>query len=624
MIINSIFVAIAMVLLAAGSAVSQEVPKGTTIRPGGEKIVPFDSLYRAKSSGQQLDRLEMARRLIAQGSWISAAGTLESIYAEQPGNIAVVDLLLSCYIELKAYNKAEMLIDRRLENSPDEFGLHDRKLRLYIRMGNDSLVTAEAYDILDRFAGEKYAYEAVIRTLKDNGYDDLGMTFVDRARRELNDPNLFLLEAGSFYEVRREYGKAVRQFYRAAQVDSIMAVEADKKMGALIRYPDAPHEIIDTLGAIIEANPNDTFALKFLSEAYTRQEMYPEAFESMIRLDSISEGDGRQLYNYMRRCRERRLWEQVVEVSKYLDRTDRERKIPYNYVFYYAEALRGLGQNHDAIAVYDRIFAESPSNRDRVEALMETGNVYRYNLKDYDSARVYYDSTRTAFGFNRMTLLAELENASLSMVEGKLANAKSKYEQLQGQKLLGPNQEMIAYNLALIDLFSKNYVDADLRLRKLISDYPRGSYINDAIVTSLMIRESAENYPDAIDEFADALYYEYRLMNDSAEYYLKKVIAHGYTPLLGSSMYRLAGYYTADGDIETALSLIDEMEKEYSDDYFYPYCLKLKGDILLSRTDSETEGIKIFEKILREYGGYPFVGEIREKLQKRTGARGPG
>ncbi len=604
----------------SGAWGQKAVPKNDAmVRPQPRRITPFDSLYKSQKDGVQIDRLQTARLLIAQGSYISAVGMLEDIYSERPDDRQVIDLLYVGYTALKAYSKAEMLMKRELEKHPTDVVYNEQLLDLYMKMADDSLVNVQAHRIIDLFPGGKPVYEQVIRGLQANGYDDLGMEFIERARTEFNDPDMFILLAGNFYEVRRDYGKAVREYFRASKLDSLTAFEADRRMAALIRYPDAPDEVIDTLQGILTEIPSDTFALKFLSEAFIRQNKFAEAFESTVKLDSLTGGDGREVFNYMRRCRERGLYNEVVKVSEYLSRSKQEKSIPYNFNFYYAEALSKLGRTADAIGVYEKIERESPRPRDRAEALFQIGNVYRYELKNYDSARVYYDSTTTAYSFTSIRMMARMEIAGLYLVEGDLDKAQAEYEQLLGEKMLQDSQEQISYTLAMIQLFRKNYKDADVLFRKLISDYPRGVYLNDAIVTSLSIRESAEIHPNALSDYANAIYYEVRSMPDSAEAMLKSVIERGMTPLLGTSMYRLAANYMNHGKNDQALEVVEEMKKDYPDDYFYPYCLKIKGDIYLQDDSTRAEGVEIYKSILENYGNYPFVGEVREKLQELSG-----
>jgi len=232
---------------------------------------------------------------------------------------------------------------------------------------------------------------------------------------------------------------------------------------------------------------------------------------------------------------------------------------------------------------------------------------------------VFYDSTVTIYNQPGVQLAVSMEMAALYLMEGNLDKAKEEYTGLQGEKLLQDSQEKIAYNLAMIELYKKNYVEADMQFRKLIAEYPRGVYLNDALITSLNIRESAESYPGVLGDFADALYYDNRDLPDSTEQKLLEVINQGETPLLGISMYRLAANYASVGKIESALELINRVESDYSDDYFYPFCLKLKGDIFTSNEKRRKEGVEIYKTILEKYGNYPFVGEVREKLQEYSG-----
>ncbi len=582
--------------------------------PAFRQISPFDSAGNPRA-GESLDRLTTARSLVAQGALISAAAMLEDLYAQTPQDRSVIDLLLTCYVELKAYPKAEVLLTRQLEVFPTDVLYHGRLLDVYMKMGADSLVTVHAERTLARFPGDMGIYQAVITALKGQGYQKLGMALVDRAREEFKDPRLFALLAGSFYETKREYARAVREYQTAYGLDSLTSVEADRRMAALIRYPDSPDEVIGALKNILAKSPHDLFALKFLSEAYIRQNKYAEAFESVVRLDSVQGNQGRELFNYLRRCHERKLYEQVIMVAEYIRRQNSRTVPAFNYNFFEAEAYRGLGRFPEAIAIFDRIITESPRTRDKAEAVLEIARIHHYDLKDYAGGRRLYDSAM-GYGYSGVILQARLEKARLFMVEGQLDSAKLTFELLQGDKILQDSQEQIAFNLAMIELYRNNYVEADLRFRKLIADYPRGVYLNDALINSLLIRESAEMYPAVLSDYADALCFRVRLMPDSSVTRLTAVVEKGESPLVGTALYHLASLYVDLHDTTAALGVIDRADKDYPDDYFRPYCLKLKGDILSGNPVHREEAGEIYKSLLENYASYPFVGEVRERLQQ--------
>jgi len=579
-----------------------------------QKQIDFGDNNKSNSADFRL-----IHQLLAQGAYISAANMLEGLYEHQPDDRNVISLLLLCYTELKAYSKAEMLLQRELEKNENDYLYQFQLLEIYQKTGIDSSVTKQVYNILDRFPGDKDVYLAILQVLIRDGYTEKAAELILRAREEFNNRNLFILQLAALYETRQLYYEAVMEYFKATEVDSATAAEAEKKTAALIRYPLAPPEAVHAFIDILDSLPNNIYALKFLSETYMRQGKFSDAFETVVRIDSVLNQEGRELLGYLRKCRERKLYNQVLQASEYFERMYPKSDILMNYRLYRAEALRGLGQPYPAIEIYNSIVDSSQIRRDRFNALFEIGNIYRYDLADYDSARIIYDSISVSCPYGRIVYMANLEKAKLFLTEGDLEKAASFFTALTSDQLPDEHLEYLEYNLAMIDFLGKNFEAAELKFRKLMQKFPRGFYLNDALINSLIIGESFLTAPGVLSEYAEALLFQYRLMPDSMENRFNAIINQGLSPLTGITFYQLADYYAQNNAEDQALEVIDKIEKEYPDDYFYPYCLKIKGDIFSCDEEKKDEASEIYRLILTDYGNYPFLGEIRKKLQELEG-----
>ena len=564
----------------------------------------------------------LARRLMSQGAYISAADLLEDLYVRNPGSRDIAGMLLNCYMELKAYSKAELMLKRELETNPFDFAYNDRLLEVYLKSGVDSSINAHIETFLERFPGDKDTYLSLLTRLIREGYEDRAMELIKRARTEFESNRLFAMEAASILEVKGAYYEAVMEYFRAMSGDSLLAPDVDKRLANLIRYPGAPPGIIDAVTDILDSIPGDKYVLRVLQEAYIMQNRHEEAFTTTIRLDSLNKNNGRELYNYMRQCRERKLFHQVIRMAQYIEQNCDETTPISEYRFYEAEALAGLGRHQEAIDAYRGIYDSFPTPRDKAVALLETGNVYRYHLLKFDSAHFYYDKVLSAFMLEPTYSLAGIEKAGLYLAEGRLDSAETAFNKLKGWINGDLYQELVSYNLAMIKFMKKDFSEADLAFRTLMAEFPRGFYVNDALILSLIIGESMMMNPEALSRYSEAVYYDYRQMPDSVIKRYNDVIEMGQTTLWGFVTYKLADYYTKLGDTLTALEAIADMESSNPDDYFYPYALKLKGEIFLKSDGQKDEAAAIFETLLRDFGEYPFAGEIRKRL-KSTGSPTP-
>lgn len=584
-----------------------------------QKLQPQKVMELGDNDKSNSSEFQLIHQLLAQGAYIAAANMLEGLYELKPDDRNVISLLLLCYTELKAYSKAEMLLQRQLEKNENDYLYQFQLLEIYQKTGVDSSVTKQINRILDRFPGDQDVYLGLVQVLIRDGYTEKATELILRAREEFKNKNLYTLHLATLYETKQSYYEAVMEYFKATETDSATAVAAEKKTATLIRYPLAPREAVRAFRDILDSLPNNVYALKYLSETYIRQGEFTEALEIVVRIDSVLNKEGRELLGYLRKCRERKLYDQVLQTAEYFERMYPENNALMNYRSYRAEALRGLKQPYQAINTYNLIIDSSQNKRDVFNALYEIGNIYRYDLIDYDSARIIFDSVTIKCPYGQIVYLANLEKAKLFLVEGDLENAAVFFTGLIHDRLPEENIEYLEYNLAMIDFLGKDFENAELKFRKLMQKFPRGFYLNDALNNSLIIGESFLVAPEVLSEYAEALLFQYRLMPDSMESHFNSIINGRLTSLTGITFYQLADYYARNNADKKALDIIDKIEKEYPDDYFYPYCLKIKGDIFSRDEDKKDKASEIYRLILTDYGNYPFLGEIRKKLQELEG-----
>ncbi|MFH2035389.1 MAG: tetratricopeptide repeat protein [Candidatus Zixiibacteriota bacterium] len=565
------------------------------------------------NSGRQ--KLDLAIQLVKRGAYMGAADLLEEVLAEQPGNVEVVNLLLNCYENLKAYEKAENLLIRSIEGSPFDYMYHDRILSLYIKNGVDSMVTSQIEKTKSSFPGNPDIYISIINKLIRGGYGQKADSLIQEGRKKFDSEILFAREAALLYESRSDYYGAALEYVKALGADSNTAELAERQLSTLVRYPGAPPEIIRALTETVATHPDNQAILNALQQAYIKDNRFDEAFDICLRVDSLTGQNGRNVFQYMRQCRERNLHEQTIRAAQYIENLDSTNQPFADYKFYYGEALIGLDRYDEALKIYQEIFNTFLHPKDKAEALLYIGNLYRYNILNYDSAKVYYDKIVDAYVIEPWYSQANYQNILLNIVQGDLTSAESGLIRLANKYKENDSKEMVDYQLAMIYFYQLDFEKANLAFRKIIATYPRGFYVNDALINSLIITENMLEFPEVLSNYATALYFTARLMADSVEQKYSEIINREWTPLTGASVLKLAELYASQNDTVKALDMADFMESKYAEDYFFPFILKLKADILLKNKNREM-ATELYHRLLENYSGYPFSAEIREIMQE--------
>ncbi len=563
--------------------------------------------------------MAVARQLMAQGAYLSAVDYVEALLEKYPNDRRVTDMLITCYFELKAYDKAETFLNGQIEKNPTNLTYYVDLINLYNNIGNDSALAGIVDKAIGLFPGNQGIYNTLIRVLMNDNSEDVAMKLIERARNELGQDDLFGFDAASVYETRMDYDSAVFEYLRAGQKDSVSAATAEKKLALLIRYPGAAPKAIGALAGYLDSLPNNLVALRALLEAYVYNEQYPEAFNVCIKLDSLSDEHGHELFAYMRRCRERKLYAQVIATGDYMEKNNIENSSSSQAKFYYAEALAALGHIDKALAQYHELAIHKELRRDRAQALLALGDLYRNTLNNFDSARVYYNLVNQENQIGQYNNPAGLALAQMLIIDGDLDRAEAAYKKMMDKRLVPDDAENVSYTLALITFFRKNYADAEFGMRKHIEDYPKGFHVNDALMHSLIIGENAINSPGALNLYSEAEFYQTRRMPDSMAACLEAIRELPYSALYGLSTLKLAEDKVQSGDTTGAIGIVDDMAGQHEDDYFYPYCLKLKADLLAASPENKEAAVRIYNTLLSDYAAYPFIGEVRRSLQLLDG-----
>jgi len=286
--------------------------------------------------------------------------------------------------------------------------------------------------------------------------------------------------------------------------------------------------------------------------------------------------------------------------------------------FVVAEADIATGRYDDALAAYQSIAGDFIRPAHRAEANLNIGLLYKDHLGDMSKAKEYLNEVIQAVPGGPYAIQAQQALADIAIREHNLDLADSLYSSLMKLELPPDVAEQTEFAQAEISLFKGNFKDAATRFRHIISRYPRGFYVNDAIQYSLIISETLDDAPKQTDLFASAEYFRYIKETDSLEFYLTKICRVGIPSLAPISYVHLAELYKDQKQYQAAADAVDSLQAQYPESYFLPYGLKLKADIYLQSSDTQEQALKMYRDLLEKYPTYPFTAEIRDIVRRET------
>ena len=574
------------------------------------------SPYEIALPEPQDSRIKLARRLIRVQQYDNAADLLETVYEGNPEDPVVQNLLRSCYDILGQHAKAELLIRKIIEREPNVLGHRTYLAELLARMGRDDECMAAYAEAVSLTTPENLKDQTLlVRSMTSCGKDDLALQRIELVRRSSGNPTLFAMERGTVLEGKRDYRAATEEYLAILDTDTTHQTgQAERRLMAMLEFNGSSKEVEAVLMTLADSTAGER-TLNLLADFYIKTGRFENAFNYALKQDSLAGFGGLPLLNFLHQCRDRNSWAEVARMADYILERYPQAEFVTEVSAQQADALAQLGRAPEAIAAYERVFEGAAQPRTRGDALCGIGEVYFETLQDFATARLYFDSVVAHYprGFSFLNARKNIPHCYLR--EGNLARARQEFAALSGMRQLEDFQEEMTYYLALTAFFENKYDSADAGLRKLMVDYPRGFYVNDALGLVLLIEE-AQGDNNLLACFAEALYFREQDRLDSTRARLTAVAEAGNQALADVALYRLAQLDLDVQDSTAAMISIDRLIADFPDSYYLPYGMKIKADMLMSGKQGAEEARGLYRRLLEVYPDYPFASEVREKLRK--------
>jgi tetratricopeptide (TPR) repeat protein len=583
-------------------------------------VSPTKSTFELKKSTDTLfslnRQLELARQLIQQRNYGSAADMLEILYEKSPQDQSVIGMLRYCYTQLKQYAKAELFVRKQIAQDPRNFGtwLDLAEVQADEGFSDSSRVSYhEARKLIP--PGDTTRFQILLRSQISRNMNDDALGLIDTLRHQFRDSGLYALEKGLLLEHAKDYRGAIREYGPILTNDTTNeALEVERRLMSLLDFVDSSPEV--EKGLQDEATrTHSSVIIRLLADHYIKINQFDKAFAYAVKRDSLYGFQGVSLVSFMRQCYDRRLYQQTVRMGEYVFA-----KFPSGSAFIdasmvYADALAHLGRTNDALARYSQVVAVSPRPEDKGEALLDMGLIYFDDLGDYKQALVYFDSVATKYQVGQAYVDACRMRPYCHLRMGDRAAARADFQRLKKQLVIQDITEEVSYELAVLDFYDKRYDSANVGFRKLIVDYPRGLYVNDALQI-LMVMDEAKGAPELLGEFGDALWFQECAQDDSSRARLDRLTREENSALADDALYRLVMLDLKLNDSTSASAAIERLTDSFPASYYVPFGLKEKADMLSVNATSLDEAKELYKRILERYPNYPFVAEIRKRLRQ--------
>jgi len=593
---------------------------------GSGQILPGNRADSSKSAPQKIktkantEAADRAQRLMRFGEYEKAADYLEILFEQDPHDVQIKNLLATCYEYTKNYSKMLLFLKKRLATEPPGYPLYRAVGRAYVLMGFPDSAAGFFYAAVDRVPENDRAYSSIAEIYHKFGHYKHEREFIDSARVMTGNPRLLADRMGDALAAQRNYAGATLEYLDYMEKDTLAAKIAGQRLEMLMEYPESADTVMSILSQRIKSSNPDRRLLSTYGRLLMEQGRFEDAFAFFKSMDVSNRGQGGGIVYFMRECNERGRFKYTIRAGDYLFRIKPQTTLKNSALFAMADAYIATGAYRKALESLESISDDNLRPAHRAEAMVKIGVLYKDHLNSPDRAREHLEGVMAGFPGGKFDIEARLALADLAVKEGRTDEALSLYENLRKRELPEDLMEAIEFRQAEVYLFRDEYKEAVGRFRQIISRYPRGLYVNDAIQYSLIIDEAQEEAPDQIDLFSSAEYYRYLGLDDSLEYYLNRICRVGIPSLAPVSYLNLAELYYRQNRYDESIAAIDSLATLYPESYYFPYGLKLKADILFEYENGREQAMALYRELLEDYRTYPFAAEIRQIIRKEKPA----
>ncbi len=572
-------------------------------------------------ANSQFEGLDQVDQLLRFGEFQRAADLMELIVEKYPDNIHLKNLLADCYEQAKNHDKLLLFLKQRMASEPPHYQLLRSYGRAYVLTGSpDSALPLFLEAIKNDRTNHVRGIAALAAIYHQFGHYRLESEFIDSARVFTGDSTLLADRMGDALAAQKEFGAATLEYLTYMEKDTLALRTTTQKLEAMMTFPESADTVMTILSERIKTQANNRHLLNTYGQLLMRQDRYDEAFSFFKGLDSLEAGIGGSVLYFMQECNVRGRFDYTLLAGEYLLAYRTESTLKNSVLFAMAEAWTATGQYDRALAAYQSITQDRIRPAHRAEAYLKIGLLYKDYIGDFSRAAEYLNEITRSVPGGHFDVKARMALADLAVRENLLDSAIALYRSLEDLDLSEDVREQIEYSQAEIYIFKQDYEHASAGFRQIISRYPRGFYINDAVQYSLILSETLDEARSQIDLFSSAEYYRYIGRNDSLEYYLTKICRVGIRSLAPISYLRLGRLYYEQERFDEAIGSVDSLVSLYPQSYFYPYGLKLKADIYLSSLQKPQEAFEIYRSLLENYPTYPFAPEIRDIIRREMPA----
>ncbi len=588
----------------------------------------------AQNQGLLQSKFVLARNYESAGKLDKAEKIYSELFKIQPNNRKYLTALNNIYLKLKKYGSSISLLKKEINRKPNDIDLYGLLGTTYYISGDYKNAFAAWDKALEKSGSSPVAFRVIANYAIQNRAFDKAIEILKKGERKFNGSSLFVYDLANLYSLTMNYAKATEEYCSILKRQPSQLDFVKNRISIYIRNKTAFEPSEKIIKSFYEETSLPEF-LDLLSAVYFQTGHFERAFETVKKLDDLTNAKGSKIFELARRLVNEEKYSVAVKAFEYLIKEYSSSSfmpaVMLNYAKCKEEILTSEFKNEDWKPVvnykpkdakgFDKVIsAYLVAAKDynnlivKTEAYFRIGKIFEKYLKDETEALKYFGLIVKKFPFSSFAQPAKIEIAKIKICKGNLIEAEKLLTDVINDRSSSTKiKEEARYVFAKLHYWQGNFEKALSSVSKVIGNLS-GDRANDALELRLVITILRKDSLSLLqfakaDKMIFCGHYEgakttlLQLYKTSGNFVLKNFCG-----------YDLAVVSLASGDVPSAIAFLDSVTKNKELSLFADKAVFLSGEIYEYEIKNYAEAIKRYEKILESFPNSLYLNKSREKI----------
>lgn len=573
-------------------------------------------------------RIRAAQDLERRGNYPSALRIYRSLYEQVPNNQLYYQGVKRNLLRLKSFEELIGIIEFQIRNSEDVKFPADLG-NVYYRKGDQERAFDIWTSLLNNYPRNKAVYPYVSSAMLSNRLYDEAIEVYKTARRQLDDPLLFVYELANIYVIRLNYREATLEYLRYLEKNPQQFGYIEGRMASYTKEPDHAQEVARLLRDNLATHKQKYLVRRLLADLYLRVEEYAESLKEFKILENEADPlavknkeSGKQIYFFAEKALKAGEYQFAQEAFDLILSKHGNSPFRIRALYGAARAKHHQGAFAAAIQSYQELGETASKSPWAQEAMFQIGEIYFEDFFEVDKALDTYETLVKRWPNGRKIVDTYFRIGDCHAARGDLKKAQTWYArtlEMTNSKL--PIKGRANYRSAYADFVQGQFDAAVEKLNKVLESMGKKnvdqSYVNDALELIILIEENKDSSQGALELYAKAQ--QYRLQRKFAEAVkkLQEILADYPTvAIVDESLFDLGDLEDGRKNYPAAIDHFENLLQDHPESVYTALAQKRIGEIYEFGLGDFQKAYQAYEQVLVNHPQSLYLEEVRQKLRE--------